>query len=207
MEQKVYHFPKFIRIWHAINALSVLILIITGVGLQYYSRDNSFIPFKTLIDLHDIFGVILVINYLIFLIGNFITPNGKHYRLFWKGFSKELLAQAKYYLIGMFKNEKHPFPINESRKFNPLQKVSYTVVMYIFVPLILVTGLGLLFPEIVVVRKMFNYSGILVTDIFHIISGFIISLFLIVHLYLCTIGIKKHNTFKSIVDGWHYKDE
>jgi len=167
---------------------------------------DTFLSFKTLVNLHNVFGVILVFNYLIFIIGNLTTNNGKHYKLYWKGFIKDLIAQANYYLSGMFKKQNTPFPINASRKFNPLQKIAYTSIMYIFVPILIITGLGLLFPEIIVVRKVFNLSSILVADIFHIISGFIVSMFLLIHLYLCTFGIKKHNAFKSIINGWHYAD-
>jgi len=206
MKEKFYLFPIFIRIWHFINAIAILILIVSGLSLQYSEPGRGLIPFQTSIQIHNVCGIILVLNYLIFFIGNLTTPNGKHYKLFWKSFRNELIAQAKYYLGSMFQSATTPFPINSERKFNPLQKFAYTATMYIFVPFVLITGLGLMFPEIIVVTKIFNYSSILFTDIIHIISGFVVSMFLLVHIYLCTLGIKKHNTFKSIINGWHYAD-
>lgn len=206
MKEKYYLFPIFIRIWHGLNGIGILLLIITGLSMQYSDPSRGFIHFSTAVRIHNICGLVITFNYLIFLIGNIITPNGKHYRLVWKGISKEIMAQFRYYMFGMFRHEQPPFPISEERKFNPLQKLSYSWVMYLFVPLIVLTGLALMFPELIVINKIFGSSSILFTDIIHIIVGFIISIFLIVHLYLCTFGIRKHNNFKSIINGWHYAE-
>ncbi len=61
-----------------------------------------------------------------------------------------LILQVKYYLFGVFKGEKPPFPENENRKFNPLQKVTYIAVMYVATPLVILSGIALLFPEIII---------------------------------------------------------
>jgi len=204
MKDKIYLFPVFIRIWHAINAIVIILLIITGISIQYALE--GIMSFKSAIEIHNIFGLILIFNYLFFIIGNLISSNGKHYSLIWKNFSKELMQQAKYYVIEMFKHKITPFPINESRKFNPLQKLAYTATMYVLIPLLIFTGLGLMFPEIVIIRSVFNLATLFIADLIHIGSAFFVSVFLIVHLYLCTLGIRKHNTFKSIINGWHYID-
>jgi thiosulfate reductase cytochrome b subunit len=59
----------------------------------------------------------------------------------------------------------------------------------------------MLFPEIIV-QKVFGVSGLFLTDLVHIITGFIISLFLIVHVYFCTMGIKLTSLFKGMINGW-----
>lgn len=206
MKDSVYLTPLFIRIWHGINALVIIILIITGISLQYTSPDQGFIPFEISIQIHNICGIVMLISYFIFFFGNVFKKNRTNYRFGWKGSLSDMAVQARHYAIGMFKHEKPPFPIGKNRKFNPLQTISYTYVMYIFVPLALITGLALMFPEIIIIRKIFNYSSILFTAIIHIISGFIVSIFLIIHVYMCSFGIRKYNTFKSILTGWHHVD-
>jgi len=203
MSEKHYLYPVWTRLWHLLNALLIILLIITGISMQYALSELGFIKFSTAVKIHNISGLILTVSYLFFVLGNLFSSNGKHYQLFWKSFSKEIIAQVKYYLIGMFKKEKKPFHIDEKNKFNPMQKVTYTILMYIFVPLIILSGIALMFPDVIVIKKVFNYSGILFTSLIHIVIGFIISIFLIVHLYLCTIGIRKANTFKSMITGYH----
>ena len=102
----------------------------------------------------------------------------------------------------MFKNEDAPYPISEKRKFNPIQKYTYVGVMYLLVPVSIVTGLALLFPELII-EEVYNASGIFLTALLHAIVGFFISIFLIIHLYFATIGKKPTSNFISIITGWH----
>ena len=103
---------------------------------------------------------------------------------------------------GMFHGMKAPFPISEKRKFNPLQKYIYIIVMYMAVPIVIITGTALLFPEIII-DKVYTFSGVFVTAILHSAMGFFISIFLVIHLYIASIGKSPLENFKSIVNGWH----
>jgi thiosulfate reductase cytochrome b subunit len=202
MSESYYFYPKWVRLWHGLNALLCLALIITGISMQYTTQLNGFIRFDTAVTIHNICGIILTASYLIFVTGNLITSNGRHYRLYLKGLLTDLQRQFYYYSIGIFKRQSPPFPLSASRKFNPLQKFSYVVIMYICMPFIFITGWALLFPEIVFERFL-GFDGLQFTDFIHIVIGFFISIFLIIHIYFSTIGIRKSNNFKSIVTGWH----
>ena len=80
----MYLYPIWIRIWHMINALLFLILIITGLSMQYSNPEFTIIRFDIAVSMHNICGIILFFNYGIIIIGNLVTPNGKFYRLKWK---------------------------------------------------------------------------------------------------------------------------
>ena len=198
--KKIYFYPVWLRIWHGLNALGIVILIITGISLQ--NIESSFIGFSSAINLHNIAGVIVTFSYFIFFIGNIITANSKYYIVKPKGFIKRPIKQAYYYMWGMFHNMKVPYPLSEKRKFNPLQKYFYIIVMYLVVPMVIITGFALLFPEIII-ENVYNLSGVFVTAIFHSALGFFISIFLIIHLYVATIGKSPIDNFKSIFNGWH----
>jgi len=86
-----------------------------------------------------------------------------------------------------------------------LQKVSYVVALYIAVPLLIVSGIGLFFPEITIV-SIFGVSGLVLTDILHITMGFFLSIFLIIHIYTCTLGDKPTSLFRGIITGYHVSD-
>ncbi|MBM3436660.1 MAG: cytochrome B, partial [Bacteroidetes bacterium] len=130
------------------------------------------------------------------------TGNGKFYNLKMKGLVNDLQKQIFFYSVDIFKQKPTPFPLSESRKFNPLQKVSYLFEMYSIVPLLIISGLGLLFPEIIL-SKVLGMTGIHLIDLIHIISGYVLSIFLIIHVYFCTIGKTATSNFRSMVNGWH----
>lgn len=203
MSDKIYLYPVWIRFWHWSNAILCLLLILTGVSMQYSDPAYPMMRFDWAVSIHDFSGIFLAINYLVFFIGNILTPNGKHY-IFRKRILKNLFAQARYYAFGIFKNERPPFPISKESKFNPLQKFSYIVIMHLIVPIIIISGLMLFFPAIIHF-DIFGNQALHITDIIHVIMGFIISLFLIVHLYFCTIGCTPISNFKSMLTGYHEK--
>jgi thiosulfate reductase cytochrome b subunit len=202
MSTKLYLYPAWIRIWHLINALLCLALIITGISMQYSEPSNPLVTFRVAVKIHNYSGIILSFNYLVFAAGNLLTKNGRFYRLYLKGLFQRLMKQAMYYSVGIFKNEKAPFPVNESRKFNPLQLVAYWVVMLIAVPLVILSGWVMLYPELVLPHFP-GLNGVLVTDMVHIFCGFIISIFMLVHIYFCTIGHTAWSNFRSMINGWH----
>jgi len=200
----MYLYPKWIRLWHVLNALLFITLIVTGISMQYTGRNNPsyMVGFAKAVKWHNFAAVILIANYVIYILGNAFTPNGAYYRIEKKNFLKDLSTQMRYYAWGMFRGEKHPFPITLERKFNPLQKLSYVLAMYAGMPLLIISGLGLLFPEITI-NKIFGISGQVLTDILHISMGFILSLFMVIHIYTCTLGSKPWSLFKGMITGSH----
>ncbi len=200
--KRLYLYPLWLRIWHGINALGIIVLIISGMSMQYSNINFSLINFEAAVNMHNISGVIVSLSYLLFLFGNLFSNNKKYYRIKPKGLRKRLLKQAKYYMFGMFNNKTSPYPLSEKRKFNPLQKYSYVGIMYLFVPFIIVTGIALLFPELII-EKVYNLSGIMLTAVLHGVVGFFIFIFLLIHLYVASIGKSPRENFKGILTGWH----
>jgi len=201
--EKLYFYPVWIRVWHLINALMFLALIITGLDMQYASKEGTtLLRFDQAVSIHNVCGIILSINYVFFFLANMITGNWKYYKLQFKGFFVRLFTQMKYYLFGIFKGEKAPYPLSMDRKFNPLQQFTYIGVMYFFVPLVCVTGVAMLYPQMII-EQFFNVSGLFLTDLFHISAGFLGSMFLLIHVYFCTIGTTPTSNFKGMVDGYH----
>lgn len=199
--ERLYLYPIWIRIWHLFNALLCLTLIVTGLSIQF-SNPSTVVKFKTAVSIHNIAGIILAISYVVFFLGNLFTSNGAFYVMEVKGFFNRLMAQFHYYTIGLFRNEHPPFPVTPERKFNPLQQFSYVLLMYVFVPIVILTGFGLLYPE-VTINSVMGSSGLNLTDLLHITAGFMITIFLLIHIYFCTIGKTPTSNFKSMVNGYH----
>lgn len=200
--EKLYLYPVWLRIWHGFNALGIIALIITGISMQSSMESAQLVEFNTIVNIHNIAGTLVALGYIVYFIGNMVTPNGKFYLVKPQGFLTKPLKQAIYYAWGMFHGMNPPFPISEKRKFNPLQKYSYILVMYLAVPIVIITGVALLFPELII-DKVYTFSGVFVTAIVHSAMGFFISIFLIIHLYIVSMGKSPVDNFKSIITGWH----
>lgn len=201
--EKLYFYPLWLRIWHGFNALGILTLIGTGLSMQSSVESGQIVGFNTIVNLHNVAGIIVALSYIGFFIGNLTTSNGKFYLIKAEGFFKKPIKQAKFYIWGMFHGEKYPYPLSAKRKFNPLQKYAYVMVMYFAVPLVIISGFALLFPEIII-DKIYTFSGVFVTAVMHSVMGFFISLFLVIHLYVASIGKSPLENFKSIISGWHH---
>jgi len=200
----MYLYPIWVRLWHLFNAILFLVLIVTGISMQYTDMKDYLlmVGFARAVKWHNIAAILLTLNYIIFVTGNILSGNGRFYKIEKKNFFADLAAQMRYYAFGIFKGQKHPFPVTLEQKFNPLQKLSYFLAMYVAVPLLIISGLGLLFPE-TVINRFIGISGMILTDILHITMGFFLSVFMIIHIYTCTLGARPTSLFKSMVSGYH----
>jgi thiosulfate reductase cytochrome b subunit len=203
----MYLYPKWIRLWHLFNALLFIILIATGISMQYTGRANHsyMVGFAKAVKWHNFAALLLTANYIFYILGNFFTKNSRYYKIERENFWNDLFTQLKYYSVGMFSGEKHPFPVTMERKFNPLQKLTYVLAMYVGVPLLIISGVGLLFPDITI-NKVFGVSGLVLTDILHITTGFLLSIFMVIHIYTCTLGSKPTSLFRGMISGYHVSD-
>jgi len=203
---KIYLYPVWIRIWHVINALMFLLLIFTGIALHYSGSGFNILSFEAAVGIHNVAAIIVTINYGIYVIGNLFTKNGGFYRKWRKNLVINLWKQFVFYAVGIFKKEPHPFPITEKQKFNPLQKFAYVIAMYFGMPLLILSGIALMFPDFIAYH-VFNISGLVFYGVLHVIVGYVLSLFLLIHIYTCTLGDKPGSLFKSIVNGYHEEHE
>lgn len=202
MSEKLYLYPVWVRIWHWINALMFIVLILTGLSMQYSNPEYPLIRFDLAVGYHNIGGVAVLLAYIIFVVANRFTSNGNYYLIKRQGWIGRIKRQFRYYTIGIFKKESPPYPVSEAQKFNPMQKFSYVIVMYVLLPIVIITGIALLFPEIIITTFL-GLSGIHVTVMLHIIAGFMLSVFMVIHIYFCTIGATPLSNFKSMFNGWH----
>ncbi len=185
----------------------MLALILTGVSMQYSNPDYPLIRFDIAVSVHNISGILLTLSYFYFFLGILFTSIGRHY-VMKQGFFKAFFLQAKYYLFGIFRGDPHPFPVNAERKFNPIQQITYNVIQHAITPVTFITGWALLYPETIILN-VFGYSGIMLTSLLHVAAGFLISVFLVIHLYFITVGHSVTSNLKSMITGYHeiHEDE
>ncbi len=202
MASRIYLYPGWLRVWHWTNALLFLLLILSGASMHYAQPGGLLIPFETAVSMHNICGITLSFMYLFFVLGSLISGNIKQYIPNPRGILVRLFNQAKYYLFGIFVGAPHPTHATLEEKFNALQQITYLQIMYGLVPIIIVSGWALLFPELAP-EKFLGAGGIWPMAILHSVMGFFGALFMMGHFYLATTGDTVLANFKGMLTGWH----
>ncbi len=200
--RKVYMYPRWLRFWHWINAILFFLLILSGVSMQYSDTSSLLMPFEYAIVTHNVCGILLSVVFLYYLYFNIKTRNYKQYIPQLRGAKEMYLKQLRYYLYGVFKGEPHPFETTPENKFNPLQRLTYFLIMFLAVPGIIITGWLLMFPELAP-EQIMGMGGVWPMALLHITIGFFLNLFFIGHIYLATHGETVTANFKSMINGWH----
>lgn len=202
MSERIYLLPLWLRIWHWTNAFLIIVLGITGMSLHFASSGYAVVEFSLAVRIHDIAGVALLCLYAFFVIANAISGNWWQYVPKPPGILKRCWTQTKYYTWGVFKGEPEPFPVTKEVNFNALQALTYWFIIYMVLPVTVITGVIFLFPKWAP-EEMFGFDGLLPVAMLHYISAAIILIFLVAHVYLGTMGTKVTSMFKTMITGWH----
>lgn len=193
--KRIYLHPLPIRIWHWINVSGFIILILTGANIRNIIRIFSV---ETAVEIHSWTGFILIANYFIWLFYYLLTLKIRiyipplHHPI---EFAKKAIRQAKFYGYGILVGDENPHHSTPDNKFNPMQQVSYLMIMAALIPIQIITGLLLWDP------KLFSpfvnlVGGIQIVDLIHVLLFIFFSAFIIVHFYLATLG---HTTWAHII--------
>jgi thiosulfate reductase cytochrome b subunit len=201
-EQRVVLYPLTIRVWHWVHALAIVLLVFTGIQLRFPDFIKWFGTFAAAVNIHNIFGFIVTFAYLLW-IGFYLWKRQlvKQYVPTRSDFLVGVPTQSVYYFARIFFGDPSPFEPTPQAKFNSLQKTTYFGIMFLLVPLQIVTGILLWDLERfhAVIRV---FGGVRVIDAFHIIIAYITASFLIVHIYLSTLGHTFFAHMKAMIVGY-----
>jgi len=197
---RIYLHPLSLRIWHWINALIVLLLIGTGIELRILSL-HIFHDYRFLVLVHKYLGFAMTGSFLFWFFYQILTGELKNHYLININDVKGIPRQIYYYAFLYFKGKKNPFKPLPDNKFNPLQKLAYFLIMFIFVPLVTITGImlsqiPLFFPIISVI------GGRTILNILHVSTAYIFVIYLFIHVYMSTLGTTFFSKIKSMITGY-----
>ncbi|MBM2814342.1 MAG: hypothetical protein HW421_1104 [Ignavibacteria bacterium] len=200
--KKIMLYPFWVRFWHWLNAFLFLVLIVSGISLHYSEANSIFVSFQISMFAHNTAGILLSVVYLFYIIKSLFSGNYKNYIPKFRGLIGSIRMQTRYYLLGIFSGEEKPFHPAVNHKFNPMQQLAYIGVMGIMMPVIILTGWLMLFPELSP-DEFLGMGGIWPMAILHIVVGFFLSVFMLAHIYLGTTGHTVSELFHSMLNGWH----
>ncbi len=203
--RRVYLHTLPIRIWHWANALLIIMLCITGIQLRMPEAE-IFSHYRTAVILHKYFGFLLAGSFLFWLLYYLISGTLIKYYLIRPNDLRGMVSQALYYAYGVFTGAKNPFTPSADAKFNGLQKMAYTSVMLLFTPAVIFTGI--LFSDVLYFLGWIrSIGGLRVLDAFHVIFGYLIGLYFLVHLYMATLGPSVFTHTKAMITGYEEEHE
>ncbi len=156
---------------------------------------------RVAVAVHNFAGVVLVIDYLFWLIYNSFVKDILQYFPTPSDLFKGMLIQARFYLFGIFRGEPHPFETHRKAKFNPMQKIAYFFVMVIFLPLQMASGILMLSP-LRFAGVINALGGLRNVALFHTALAYVFAAFVLVHIYLATTGDKVSSLFKAMITGY-----
>lgn len=196
----VYMYEAYERYWHWLQAIIIVGLILTGLTIHAPGR-FGWLSFAAAVRIHNVLAALLLLNAFLSLFYHFASGKIKTYLPEPSGFFNQMFSQARYYLSGIFKGEPHPFEKSLQKKLNPLQKMTYLVILNILLPLQIVTGILIAgaqaWPE---VSQKLGGLGFLVP--FHSLLAWLFAAFLILHIYLTTTGHTPLASIKAMISGW-----
>lgn len=199
-KKRVYIHTAPVRVWHWINAAGFIILILTGFQIRY-AGILGLMPLRDAITIHNYVGFVVIIDYFIWLIYYLGSSKIKIYIPDLRIILASALMQIKYYGYGIFKGNPNPHTMDPENKFNALQQQSYLWIMLLLLPSQMISGVFL--------WKIKGYSGYInilggvkVIDTIHVILFFVFTTFLVVHMYLATLGHTPLAHFKAMFTGY-----
>jgi thiosulfate reductase cytochrome b subunit len=202
-KEMVYMTPMPVRIWHWLNAFGIVTLCITGLQIRFPDYINIFGAYKAAIRLHNTAGVVVSISYMLWLLYYLVVARSllKLYMPTLEDLKSGIFRQAYFYFLTYFLGGDNPHHSSPDSKFNPMQKAAYLVIMFILLPLVIASGVLLMY--VAPLREiLLLLGGIKLLVGTHFLLACCFTAFLFVHIYLATLGHTPFAHFKPMWHGW-----
>ncbi len=202
----VYLHPLPLRIWHWVNALIVIFLLATGIQFRVPGIAALW-PHNSLLAWHKWAGIAMTASWIFWVVYGLATRHFVQHYAFRRNDFERLIEQARYYLFLILRGEKNPFHPSPEEKLNSLQKLAYGTVMGIVSPVMVATGL-IFASGFRIGGKLLPFEAIKMIDALHVAGFYLFALFLVVHVYMATLGPTLFTHIKGMIVGYEeYPEE
>ncbi len=188
MSKRVLIYKPFERFWHWTQMALIVFMGVTGFEVH---GNYTLFGFEKAVQLHNLaaWGLIVLIAFAVFW--HFTTGEWQHY----VPRGEKISVMLHYYLRGIFKNEPHPYKKTELSKLNPLQRLTYLGFKLLIIPVMVTTGLLMMYDESLGV----SFGSV---AWWHTLGAFLLVSFFIVHVYMTTTGETVFSNIKAMIVGW-----
>ena len=195
--ERIYMYEPYRRFWHWLQTASIIILLFTGLIIHRPDIFGAF-SFRGVVTVHNVLAVILVINAALSFFYHIATERIQEFIPRPYGFFDDAMVQAKFYIAGIFKGEGHPFEKRPDSRMNPIQKMTYFMILNVLLPLQIITGVMMWavqkWPEIA--------GGLPFLAPFHSLVAWMFGTFILVHVYMTTTGATPLEAMRAMVTGY-----
>jgi len=197
---RIYIFGRFERFWHWMQAGLIITMLITGFEIH---GSYANLGFKTAVQVHTVSAWTLVGLWIFAIFWHLTTGQWRQYILT----TDQMLAVARFYSVGIFRGEQHPYKVTALKKHNPLQRITYLGILTVVSPTIWVSGWFYLFYGNWRAWGLEPYLSLQWVAFAHVAAAFMMLAFLISHIYLITTGHTVGAHLKAMITGWESVDD
>lgn len=197
--ERVKLYSLYERVWHWVQAGSVMLLLSSGLEVRGVV---SVLGFRNAVALHEVMGFFLLGNAVLGLF-YFLTSGAiRQYVAPPRDFATLAVRQALYYVRGIFRGEPHPVERTPRARLNPLQKVVYVGILNVLLPWQILSGLAVWGLERWPGLEG-AVGGLDVLVPLHALGSWLFATFLVAHVYLTTTaGRRPLSGIKAMVTGY-----
>jgi thiosulfate reductase cytochrome b subunit len=200
--KRVYMYTFYERQWHWLQTGVILGLIFTGLIIHKPDIFGMF-SFRYTVQVHNVLAAILIINAFLAAFYHFASGDIQQYLPQPRGLLYQPYRQAVYYLRGIFRGDPHPFNKSPNRKLNPLQQITYLVILNFLLPLQIITGALMWgaqhYPDIAE-----QAGGLPFLAPIHTLCSWLFVSFIVMHVYLTTTGHTPLAGIQAMIMGWDH---
>ncbi|MBN2082773.1 cytochrome b/b6 domain-containing protein [bacterium] len=197
---KVYFYSWYERLWHWTQAALITLLLLTGLLLHSPGTFRMF-DFALMVSVHNVLAALLIINAGLGLFYYLTTGAIRQFLLKPQNLVGIMLKQLRYYAYGIFRGEEYPYLKEPRQRLNPLQRVTYLMILNILLPVQVVTGVlswgAQHWPATVAAL-----GGLPVLALVHTLAAWLFGAFIIMHIYLTTTGHSPLANIWAMLSGW-----
>ena len=204
MTKRVELYSLYERIWHWLQALSIIALSVTGFEIHAPQTLRLF-GFSAASRLHEALALFTIANGFLSLFYHVTTGAIRQFMPEPKDMLSMGAVQLRYYVYGIFHGEQHPFVRQQGNKLNLLQQVTYLAILNVLLPLQLITGV-LMWRAGNWPRLMDALGGLRSIATLHVGVAWLFVAFVIMHVYLTTTGHTPLAHIKAMIVGHESKE-
>ncbi len=199
--RREYMYTVYERQWHWLQTVTIILLLFTGLIIHKPDIFGIF-SFSFVVQVHNVLAAILVLNAALALFYHLASGEIRQFLPQPRGFFNQAVAQSLYYLRGIFKGEPHPFEKTSRRKMNPLQQLTYLMILNVLLPLQILTG-ALMWGAQTWPDVAGSLGGLGFLAPLHTLGAWMFASFIVAHVYLTTTaGHAPLDGIRAMITGW-----
>ena len=202
--KRVVVYSAFERLWHWLQALTILLLLVTGLEI-HAPGSIRWLGFPRATTVHEGLAVFTIANAFLALFYHLATGAIRQFIPRQRDFFSLAIAQVAYYTRGIFSGAPHPV-VHENSKLNVLQQVTYLVVLNLVLPAQVATGI-LMWKAQEWAVLVDGLGGLHAVATVHVLCAWCFAAFVVMHVYLTTTGRTPLAHVRAMLLGWEEAPE